>query len=74
MMKVGGQVKKPGLNLSPKAKADLPPRSMNVKARMSAGGAGSPENLARGGRVGDTGPNKPSNPWDSFKRGGKVFK
>ena len=51
MMKVGGQVKKPGLNLSPKARANLPPRSMNVKARMAAGAAGSPENLKRGGMV-----------------------
>ena len=51
MMKVGGQVKKPGLNLSPKARADMPPKTVNVKARMGLGSAGSPENLKRGGFV-----------------------
>jgi hypothetical protein len=51
MMKVGGQVRKAGLNLSPRAHTDAPPRTVNVKARLSAGAAGSPENMKRGGAV-----------------------
>jgi hypothetical protein len=51
MMKVGGQVRKAGMTLSPKARSDAPPKSVNVKARMSLGAAGSPENLKRGGKV-----------------------
>ena len=50
-LKVGGAVKKASMNLSPKARSDAPPKSVNVKARMSLGAAGSPENLRRGGKV-----------------------
>lgn len=51
MLKVGGSVRKASMNMSPKARTDSPPKSVNVKARMSLGAAGSPENLACGGKV-----------------------
>lgn len=51
MMKVGGEVKKASMSMNPKSKANLPPRKINVKARMSLGTAGSPENLKHGGKV-----------------------
>lgn len=51
MMKVGGMVRKASMNMSPKSRTDSPPKSVNVKARMSLGAAGSPENLAGGGFV-----------------------
>ena len=50
-LKVGGSVRKATMSLNPKSNVDSPPRSVNVKARMALGAAGSPENLAHGGKV-----------------------